>query len=362
MGKDMMNLSDYINLKGNISFEESPFNEVDNLLFAELSYIDFEGIISPYPSEKMILLSSATGNLFKAKKKEEIVLGLIIPREIIQICDDTSKSKRYENVRVSNYINKISKEAAYQFSAMCFHMPNDIIYIAFRGTDDTLIGWQEDLNMISTFPVPSQSMAVEYVNTISTIYKNSKIIIGGHSKGGNLAFYSAIFCNNDIKDRIINVYNNDGPGFFKEQIAIEKLNSVDNKLISILPKSSIIGLMFDNIAKNTIIIDTFYKGIRQHDALSWLIEDTAFVRYKSIDNKSIKFKKYVDKVLVKLTDEDRVTLTKNVYDFVMKLSYDTLLQFSENKSEFFKKLKLLPYKNKRVFIRLIFNLFKYNLI
>lgn len=358
----MKNLSDYIYLKGNISFEKSPFNEVDNILFSELSYIDFENIISSYPSEKITLLSAVTDNLFKAKKKEDIVLGLIIPQEIIQICDDASKSIRYENVKVSNYINKVSKEFAYQFSAMCFHLPNDIIYIAFRGTDDTLIGWQEDLNMISTFPVPSQLMAVEYVNTISSIYKNSKIIIGGHSKGGNLAFYSALFCNNNIKDRIMTVYNNDGPGFFKKQISLGELNSVENKLISILPKSSIVGLMFDNVAKNTIIIDTVNKGIRQHDALSWKTEDTTFVRCESIDNKAIKFKKYVDKVLVKLTDEDKANLTKNVYYFVMKLSYDTLLQFKENKYEFFKKFRLLPYKNKRVFIRLIFKLFKYNLI
>lgn len=44
--------------------------------------------------------------------------------------------------------------------------PVDSLYVAFRGTDGTLVGWKEDFNMAVRCPVPSQESAYRYVNSI----------------------------------------------------------------------------------------------------------------------------------------------------------------------------------------------------
>ena len=41
----MANLLDYLDWRGDLTVEQSPFNEVDNLILAELSFVDFKGVV-----------------------------------------------------------------------------------------------------------------------------------------------------------------------------------------------------------------------------------------------------------------------------------------------------------------------------
>ena len=43
----MANLMDYLDWRGDLTLEISPFNEVDALILAELSFVDFDGIVPP---------------------------------------------------------------------------------------------------------------------------------------------------------------------------------------------------------------------------------------------------------------------------------------------------------------------------
>lgn len=42
----MANIMDYMDWRGDLSFEADEFNEVDNLILAQLAYVDFEGIVT----------------------------------------------------------------------------------------------------------------------------------------------------------------------------------------------------------------------------------------------------------------------------------------------------------------------------
>ena len=233
----MANLFDYVYWRGDLSFHTSAFNEVDNLVFSEICYIDFERAINKFPCEEKTLLKDAIEDVFSHVPKDQMVLGLIVPNAIVELIDKVKDCKRYSHVEVSNYINKVSnKHGALQFSAMCFHLSDELIYVAFRGTDDSLIGWQEDIDMVCDFPVPAQKRALKYLEKIAKMYPEATLIVGGHSKGGNLATYSAIYASDEVKNRICRVYNNDGPGFVKEKIDIEKYNSIHHKIIRIIPE------------------------------------------------------------------------------------------------------------------------------
>lgn len=43
----MANILDYLDWRGDLQISERGFNEVDNLLLAELCYLDFGGIVPP---------------------------------------------------------------------------------------------------------------------------------------------------------------------------------------------------------------------------------------------------------------------------------------------------------------------------
>ena len=47
----MANIMDYVAWRGDLSFLESPFNEVDNLILTQIAFIDFEGIV---PEDQLI--------------------------------------------------------------------------------------------------------------------------------------------------------------------------------------------------------------------------------------------------------------------------------------------------------------------
>ena len=138
-----------------------------------------------------------------------------------------------------------------QFSAVTILMPNGMIYVSYRGTDNTIVGWKEDLNMSFKELVPAQTTAKNYLNKIAEKYKDKQIIVGGHSKGGNLAVYAAAYCEPKIQDRIIKVYNNDGPGFCDKVVNSEEYNRILNKVHTYIPKSSIIGRLLNHKEETT---------------------------------------------------------------------------------------------------------------
>lgn len=358
----MANLFDYINWREDISFKVSSLNEIDNLILSEIAYMDYENIVSSFPSTDLISFKQATNTLFNVVKKEDIVLGLIVPNDIIELADEMKDTTRFSKVMMSNYINSVDSNDCHQFAAMCFHLSKDKIYIAFRGTDDTLIGWQEDLDMVCKFPVPSQKLAVKYVNQIAELFPDAKLYIGGHSKGGNLATYAAIYCKEEVKKKIIQVYNNDGPGFNKGFINLDRYNLIKDKITRIIPKESIIGVIFDDYSGNTIIVDSFVKGLYQHDAFTWEIYANRFVKVKELSDNSIKLDMAITKMLERMDHNERKAFASNVFEFITILNKNTLIECQKDVFGLLKYIKTLNPKNRKLFMELIYNLIKFKQI
>ena len=126
--------------------------------------------------------------------------------------EQAAKTNRFGSIELHDYINSVDTKTQTQFGAITFSLDKNNHYVAFRGTDNTIVGWKEDLNLAVQQEVPAQKRATSYLSDIASKY-SGKLIVGGHSKGGNLALYSVFKAEKSIKDRIEKRVGFDGPGF-----------------------------------------------------------------------------------------------------------------------------------------------------
>ena len=269
----MANIFDYMKWR-DISLKKVEFNEVDNLILSRLSYFPFDGVIC---KDEEVTLKEAY-----ERTKVLGTTGRTLQAEDIDLYPMLAKSTRFGKCKLTNFVNKIEPKSEKQFSAVTVILPDDTIYVSFRGTDNTIIGWKEDFNMSFSEFVPSQESSVEYLENIAKKYDN-KLRVGGHSKGGNLAVYASAFCSDETKKQIIEVYNNDGPGFSDKVIESKEYNEILNKVHTYIPQTSIIGRLLEHKEKITIVKST-ETGIMQHDLYSWQVLGDKFVRAKQTNS------------------------------------------------------------------------------
>lgn len=264
----MANINDYLLWRGDILIDNKyKFNEIDSMILARFSYLRFDEIeINPMEtvekvSNKMKYLDNSEF-LYNGDKELITYLG---------------QAERFKSMIVTDYKKIEDKEIEKQFGAVTIHISDDEMYISYIGTNKTINGWKEDLNMSFMKNVPCQIEGKEYIQKIAKKYPKKKIRIGGHSKGGNVAIYSAITADEDIQDRIIKVYNYDGPGFNSEIINKYGKNKVIEKIETYLPQDSIIGRILNHEEKTTIAL-SIEKGIYQHDIYSWQVLKDNLIR------------------------------------------------------------------------------------
>lgn len=305
--KKINNLIDYIEWRGDLPFTKEPFNELDNLLFSVFSYIDYSGIVGGVHGvtdifEKAVKFSDAM-NKIENFYPERKYLGAIITGKIIDVAFTAAKAKRFSDVYISCYENIVDEKANMQFSATVFILPDESVFISYRGTDDTLVGWKEDFYMTFESPVPSQVKASEYLETVASL-THFPIRLGGHSKGGNLAIWSAVKSSDAVKKRIINAYNNDGPGFPHDFYESDECRSISDRLVKIIPDSSVVGLMLEE-SDYYKVVKSSEKSIYQHDPFSWETKVNCFVPADGISEFSKKSDLVLKKWLASLSNEER---------------------------------------------------------
>lgn len=355
----MGNILDYLNWRGDILFSQDPFNPIDNLILSELCYMDFTDILSSFPNARSLSLKNAVNRLFKRTKKEDIVMGVIVPQTIVELTDQLRFSQRFSKVRLSNYINITNVAERIQFSAMCMEIDENTIYVAFRGTDDTLIGWQEDFNMLCEFPVPSQISAVNYLNRIARMFPKRKIYVGGHSKGGNLAVYASIYCKEKVQQRIITCFSNDGPGFYKDFVNEEKFAKVKDKIIKILPEGAIVGLIFNEYAGKRMIVKSSARGMFQHDGFSWQVNRNQFDCVNELNKNAILLDEKISNRINSLNESQRKEFSNDLYQFILRTNQETLIECSKNKLSLLKACRGLNIKNARLFIEVMIQIIRF---
>lgn len=263
----MSKIIEYVDRRRDIPFEESNFNEVDSLVLSQLAYLNFN-IINTYNIQ---VLSQITDG----KMMEDMVKNTWNPSENLKLLNKVCHSLRFGSIQIVNRVNILSEEQQQQFSAVTFKLSKSLYYISFRGTDATIIGWKEDFNMSYQEIIPSQISATQYVEKMIELYPG-KYILGGHSKGGNLATFAGAFSNLDVQNYILAMYNHDGPGFHKSIVESSEYQKVVNKIFKTVPESSIVGILLEE-SQNFKVIKSDAIGFFQHDPFTWIVEDAEFV-------------------------------------------------------------------------------------
>lgn len=332
----MANVCDYVRWRGDLTLEQSEFNEIDNLILARFSYFPFDKIIRENEIATIKELSRRFSN-------QDVTKLPILWKDDVELFPLMGNSKRFGGMLATKYINKIDAEQEKQFSAITVLMPDDTIYVSYRGTDNTIVGWKEDFNMSFKSHIASQISAKQYLEEIAKEYPSSKIIIGGHSKGGNIAVYAATFVSKEVKDRIINVYNNDGPGFCEDVIETPEYQEILPRVHTYIPQSSIIGRLMNHKEKYTIV-ESVQRGIMQHDLYSWQVLGKEFVTLKKLTNES----EFIDKTIKEWLENVEPEKREQVIDAVFEILNTTEAQtMKELKANWFANAKTIlgTYKN-----------------
>lgn len=278
----MANLFDYIEWRGDLTFAQAPFNVVDGLILCSLCYVSFDGVVpSPAQSGAIPLQQAAEEYFAKPGNKLPPPDTKDFDEHNLLLLDALSKAPRFAPLALSAYVNELDTEAVKQFSALTIDLGGGEGFVAFRGTDSTLVGWKEDFEMAFLPKIPSQQAAASYLS--AALPRFAALRVGGHSKGGNLAVYAATCA--AYGQNIKAVYNNDGPGFSTGLFATPAYKSIRSRIHTFVPQSSVVGMLLDHEETYTVVRST-QVGLLQHDPYSWQVLGADFVRLDTVTDGS----------------------------------------------------------------------------
>lgn len=309
----MGNIFTYIEWRGDLTLSQSRFNEVDNLILSVLSYFDF-GDCVPQIGQGEITIEKAAQVYFEHN-------GLPKPPQAASNSAESlkwlfylmAKSRRYQKMKLSSVVDILDMANAKQFYAICIHVNKRLLYLSYRGTADDLAGWKEDFLLACIPEIPSHREAVNYLQQVAALYPDQELILGGHSKGGNLAVYAASLAPHDIQTRIKAVWSNDGPGFQEALISSEGYKNIAHAIRTIVPKSSVVGMLLAH-EENHRIVDSLQIGLLQHDGFSWEISGDHFVVIAELTSGSVKVDRAIRTWLQQMSMEERKQVVDCLFD------------------------------------------------
>lgn len=320
----MSNIIDYAESELN-TFQKKAFNPIDSLVLAQFSYIHFDNIMKVLQKEKNDVMIK---DLFKAEYFDKMLLEVRDNVSNQKLLMALAASPRFRDIKISDYINKVDSQLEKQFSATTFYIDADTAYVAFRGTDSTIVGWKEDFNMSFEMPVPSQVEAVEYLNAVGKDF-NGKIIVGGHSKGGNLAVYATMYCQDFINKQIIQVYCHDGPGFQEEVFQSIAYQNIVERLHKTLPQSSTVGMLLE-YQDNYSVVKSNEFWFMQHDPFSWQVAKDDFIYEEHITQTAKYTNTTINQWLQSATPKERELFIDTLYSVINKTNITRVDQFKDN--------------------------------
>ena len=250
-----------------LTFDEAPLNEVDSLVFSQLSYFWFG---EAFPDARGIS-GRALHDAFHLEAFDPLFVGKRAQDQNQALLAAIAASPRYRDVRVCSYVAEFDRQSETQFSAAAFILPGDAeSYIAFRGTDSTLVGWKEDFNLAYRYPVRGQVLACSHVNRIADAV-SGPLYLGGHSKGGNLAVYAATQCSAAVQDRIVAVYDHDAPGFASEFFDQPSFARIRPRIRKTVPEDALVGMLMETPVEYRVVRSDAVAML-QHDPFTWEVD------------------------------------------------------------------------------------------
>ncbi len=293
-------------------FDEAPFNEVDSLVLSWLSYLN-------YPNEACGAFpwsGVSIAKMFRAELFDQMVCGVWswIQQDTLELLAAVSASPRFRSVKLSGYVNEVDANQRKQFAAVTFRIQPKLHYIAYRGTDGTFTGWKEDLRLALDEPIPAQLAALKYIEKTAARIRG-KIIVGGHSKGGNLAVYAAAKCRPAVQNRVIAVYSHDGPGFRKEFLREEGLEQIRPRLYKTLPQSSLVGMIFEQECEYSVV-KSGSVGMAQHNPFLWKVRGCELCRAEELTPDAKLLYRTLNRWIAESSPADRERFIDVVFDIL----------------------------------------------
>ncbi len=303
------------------SFREIPFSEVDALLLSQLSYLKWDKVAPGFSGRPAMTWRQVKAHPRYDRLFSDPVFG---PR-YRRITGIVADSPRYGGIRVNYYAEWFHREQEAQFAAVTFFLGEHSLFLSFRGTDETLVGWKEDFNMSYMKSVPAQRRALAYLKGVVRYARQSlerrgeppslRIVLGGHSKGGNLAVYAAARAPEELQRSIRRVYSFDGPGFQKNFCEKPGFRRIEDRYCKIVPDQSVIGMMLTNYKKYRVV-SSYHAGVVQHDLMNWKIRDGRFLYRKEVYRRSSLRTAILNAWVNSLTREQIAAFVETLYELL----------------------------------------------
>ena len=327
----MSTLLEYVHSYADVPFSEMPFCDGDNTLICKLSYMPFERVISDDITAEPIPYPEAAEKIFAYNDKKFIPLGLWIDETVSIYTMDLARTKRYGEIRMVGCACVDRPSPCVQFGAQTYLLPDGTIVIPFRGTNDSLYGWKEDLDILTREKIPSYQLALDYLEKAAAQFPDSKIILCGHSKGGHVALYAALNTKQEIRDRIAALYNNDGPGFADYRFFRTKAyRELQGRYHHYLPDSSLVGLMLAHDSDYKIVHSTQILGVKQHDVTTWQLEGTQLETLDTLTDMGKITDLVMKRVLLTVTDAQKAALDSVTEALILATGESMLADLAKN--------------------------------
>ncbi len=306
------NLVDYLIWRGDIDFATDPWNEIDSLVFATIAYSNF--------GENTLHFANAMSisELYKEDVLHKLPQNEAKPmyEDRMRLFELMAQSRRFQAVRVLDQVNIVDENRDIQFSAAAFDVRNVGTVIAYRGTDEALVGWKEDFMMSYETPVPAQTSALEYLKRIADQCPGN-LYLTGHSKGGNLVLYSASYIPQEVQDRLCSVCSFDGPGLDDETMKSEGYRRICERISSVIPSQSVVGLLL-NYHPNYRVVDAVESFLWQHNPFTWKISGREFVLSDAVSPGYQVLDQSVHEWLKECSPEQRESLVNTLFTMLEK--------------------------------------------
>lgn len=341
-----MNVINYIQKYGQLSFKKMPFNDLDNIVFSLLSYLSFNGTCIDYGLHS---LKEVGQDYLKAHRYKDVAkLGQSI-KDAYKVLVEVINAPRFANVGMYDYVYLTDEDT--QFGAVTFVLTHKLSYVSFEGTDQTISGWKEDCMLACRFPVDSHTLGADYLKKHISL-TGPNVIVGGHSKGGNTALVSAMMISGLKQHKIVKVYSNDGPGLRKNELESKAYKTVRSKYIHIVPHCSIVGMLLRHDKHYPIKSNTY--GVFAHSMLSWEIVDNKLRRSK-LTAKSLALERSLTEWLNDHSDEDRRKIIDNLFGLFEKSGIKETMDLINAKklAALAKNLKTVDEESKKLAIDMV---------
>ena len=301
---------DYLRWRGDLTFAQDAFNEVDNLILCIIAYLNFRRFpeLRSRDADKAVLMSDIVPRMTAEDEQQ----GLS-PNNYIPLMKLAAESCRFAPVRLFGYETVRDETREMQLDALSFLLPDGTLFCAFMGTDRSLVGWKENLNLSYMDAVPAQIGAVEYVEDMAWRCPERPVRIGGHSKGGNLAAYAAIHIPEALQARMLDAYNNDGPGFRRDVTDTAEYRRIAAKLHTYIPAASIVGVLLEHTEDYTVVASSS-RAIMQHEPLTWGVLGSRFIRQEARSEFGKASDDVVREWLASLSPQEREKFSNALFD------------------------------------------------